>query len=428
MPTSWSDLAGARVGVWGVGVEGHATLRKLAALGLPTPVVVDESPPADIPALSGDSGQEALSHCDVVIKSPGISRYGEQARALVAQGVALVGGLGLWLEEADRERVACITGTKGKSTTTAVAGHLARGLGRSVLVGGNIGVPPWDPDVPQDVDLWVVETSSHQVTDVQTGPAVVALTSLGEDHVDWHGSLETYVRDKLGLATRPGVRRVIADGGSAPLRARADLLGDHVEWVPDHVDTTWAEGLGLLGVHNQRNAEVARRILLALGVEAAADLGRVAAAARGFAGLPSRLRLVADHGGVRYVDDSLSTNVLPTLAAVDAFPGARVALIVGGHDRGIDYAPLAAGLDARADPLLVLTVPENGPRIGALVTRHEVRSCADVEAAVRAGARWAADGGGVVLLAPAAPSFGAYRNYAERSADFARAVTLVTAG
>ncbi|MGH3743616.1 MAG: UDP-N-acetylmuramoyl-L-alanine--D-glutamate ligase [Mycobacteriales bacterium] len=427
MPTSWSDLAGARVGVWGIGVEGRATLGKLAALGRPAPVIVDERPPPDLPALTGEDGQAALSRCDVVIKSPGISRYGEQAKALVAQGVSLVGGLGLWLEDADRDRVACITGTKGKSTTTAVAGHLARGLDRTVLVGGNIGVAPWDPDVPQDVDLWVVETSSHQATDVRTGPAVVGLTSLGEDHLDWHGDLETYVHDKLALATRPGVRHVVADGGSATLRARADLLGDHVEWVPADADTSWAAGLGLLGAHNLHNAEVARRVLVDLGVTEAADLEQAAAAAHGFTGLPSRLRLVADRHGVRYVDDSLSTNVLPTLAAVEAFAGCRVALIVGGHDRGIDYAPLAVGLDARPEPLLVLTLPENGPRIGALVTRHEVRDCPDLASAVRDGARWAAEGGGVVLLAPAAPSFGAYRNYAERSADFARAVALVTA-
>lgn len=426
MPTCWSDLAGARVGVWGLGVEGRATVRKLAALGLSAAVIVDERPPDDLAALSGGEGQAALAGCDVVIKSPGISRYGEQARSLTAQGVSLLGGLGLWLEGADRDRVACITGTKGKSTTTAVAGHLARGLGRSVLVSGNIGVAPWDPDVEQDVDLWVVETSSHQATDVQTGPAVVALTSLGEDHIDWHGDVEQYVRDKLGLATRPGVRHVVADGGSAALRARADLLGDMVEWVPADADTSWAVGLGLLGAHNLHNAEVARRVLLDLGVTEAADLERVAAATAGFSLLASRLRLVADDGGVRYVDDSLSTNVLPTLAAVEAFAGCRVALIVGGHDRGIDYAPLAAGLDDRTDALLVLTLPENGPRIGALVRRHDVRDCPDLEAAVRAASAWAAEGGGVVLLAPAAPSFGVYRNYAERSADFARVVALIT--
>jgi len=416
MPTSWSDLAGRRIGIWGYGVEGHATERKLASLGLAPHAIVDDGIPD---CLAGEEGQRALHACDVVIKSPGISRYAEQCRSLVGDGIPVVGGLGLWLNGQDRSRVACITGTKGKSTTTAVAGHLARGLGRRVVVGGNIGVAPWDPEVEQDADLWLVETSSHQAMDVELGPSVVGVTSLGEDHVDWHHGLESYVRDKLSLATRPGVGTVIADGASAPLVSRSELLGEHVRWVAPEADVSWAKALGLLGAHNLRNAEIARRILVALGVDATVEAATVAA--QGFSGLPSRLRLIAERDGVQYVDDSLSTNVLPTLAAVEAFPGRRLALIVGGHDRGVDYAPLAAGLDARTDPMLVLTLPQNGPRIGAMITGHEVRDCADLGDAVRRGARWAAPDG-VVLLAPAAASFGAYRSYAERSAHFAEIV------
>jgi UDP-N-acetylmuramoylalanine-D-glutamate ligase len=126
---------------------------------------------------------------------------------------------------------------------------------------------------------------------------------------------------------------------------------------------------------------------------------------------------------VAFVDDSLSTNVLPTLAALDAFPGRRLALVVGGHDRGIDYGPLAEGLAAREAPTLVLTVPANGPRIGAAVVGAagpggpEVLDCPDVAAATRAGFDWARPGG-VVLLSPAAPSFGQFRDYAERAAAF----------
>ena len=98
---------------------------------------------------------------------------------------------------------------------------------------------------------------------------------------------------------------------------------------------------------------------------AAADDTRLRAAAAGYQPLPSRLTTVGTAGGVTFVDDSLSTNVLPTLAALDAFPGRRIALIVGGHDRGIDYAPLAAGVVARDAPTYVLTLPDSGPRIRA---------------------------------------------------------------
>ena len=132
------------------------------------------------------------------------------------------------------------------------------------------------------------------------------------------------------------------------------------------------EPLGLPGRHNRRNALIARRCLIALGVPGAADAAALRAAAAGYQPLPSRLTPVGTVGGVTFVDDSLSTNVLPTLAALDAFPGRRIALIVGGHDRGIDYAPLAAAVVTREAPTYVLTLPDSGPRI-----RAQIQAAAD---------------------------------------------------
>ena len=128
--------------------------------------------------------------------------------------------------------------------------------------------------------------------------------------------------------------------------------------------------LGLLGRHNRRNALIARRCLVALGVPEANDDTRLTAAAQDYRHLPSRLAPIGTVEGVTFVDDSLSTNVLPTLAALDSLPGRRVALIVGGHDRGIDYAPLAAGVLARKAPTRVLTLPDSGPRINAEIAAH----------------------------------------------------------
>ena len=158
------------------------------------------------------------------------------------------------------------------------------------------------------------------------------------------------------------------------------------------------EPLGLPGRHNRRNALIARRCLVALGVPGAADAAALRAAAAGYQPLPSRLTPVGTVGGVTFVDDSLSTNVLPTLAALDAFPGRRIALIVGGHDRGIDYAPLAAGVVARDAPTYVLTLPDSGPRIRAQIEAAApaapppapaafagVTDCPDLAAAVAAG-------------------------------------------
>src|ERR1700683_61620 len=340
-------------------------------------------------------------------------------------GSPVVGGLGLWLAEMDLRRVLVVTGTKGKSTTSSLTGHLLTGLGYRCLVGGNIGVVPYDPDQPGDFDYWVIEVSSYQATDLPCSPPVVAVTSLNPDHLDWHGGVEQYYRDKLSACTQPGAELTVANGDSDLLRQHAGLLGPRVEWVSedDDPDADWMAPLGLPGRHNRRNALIARRCLAALGGPGAHADAALRQAAAGSQPRPSRLTTIGTAGGVAFVDDSLSTNVLPTLAALDAFPGRRVALIVGGQDRGIDYVPLAAGVPQRNDPPLVLTLPDSGPRISAAFTAFTVLTantaagtagddgfagvtdCPDLDAAVAAGFEWACPDG-VVLLSPAAPSFG----------------------
>lgn len=438
----WSDLAGARVGVWGVRTEGAANLRRLRAMGV-VPVLVDDDPACatldGLAVLDGAAGGlDALGRCEVVVKSPGISRHGPAVRQLVESGVAVAGGLGLWLHDADRDRVVCVTGTKGKSTTTAIAGHLLTRLGERCLVAGNIGVPPWDPDVPDDWDFWMVETSSFQAMDVARTPPVTAVTSLGPDHLDWHGDVDTYYRDKLSLCSQPGAALTIADGTNEPLRARAGLLGPEIRWVLDGdpaLDGAWVDVLGLCGRHNRRNASIARACLEALGVAAASDEEQLARAATGFTPLEHRLCRLGTVEDVEFVDDGLSTNVLPTLAALETLEGRPVALLVGGQDRGIDYGPLAAALRRRAAPTFVATMPVAGRRIrstieqcSASVDEDEtvgdlvVEEFGDLEAAVRAGFAWARGRAGVVLLSPAAPSFGQFSDYRARGAAFAAAM------
>jgi len=427
---SWSDLPGARVGVWGLGREGHANVRKLRALGV-EPVLVDDHPGDPGVLATGDGGLAALERCDVVVKTPGLSRYRPEVARLNGLGIPVTGGLGLWLAEQDLSRVLCVTGTKGKSTTASVTGHLLTGLGYRCLVGGNIGVVPYDPTEKTDFDYWVIEVSSYQATDLPCTPPVTAVTSLHPDHLDWHGGVEQYYRDKLSMCTQPGADLTVANGDSDLLRQHEKQLGPRVEWVSqdDDPDADWMAPLGLLGRHNRRNALIARRCLAALGVSGASDDKTLRAAASGYQGLPSRLAPIGTVAGVTFVDDSLSTNVLPTLAALDAFPGRRIALIVGGHDRGIDYAPLAAGVLARAAPTLVLTLPDSGPRIRAAIEKTaagiEVTNCPDLDEAVAAGFRWARPDG-VVLLSPAAPSFGRFRDYRDRSEAFAHAVRAIS--
>jgi UDP-N-acetylmuramoylalanine--D-glutamate ligase len=444
--TSWSALANATVGIWGLGVEGTASLHRLQSMGI-EPVLVDDHPassPTEGPAsgtesssdtesssgtevlATGAGGLAALLTCDVVIKSPGISRYRPEVGQLERAGVAVRSGLGLWLEDAPLEHVVCITGSKGKSTTSAIAGHLLTGLGYRTAVGGNIGRPPWEPSPGPAPDYWVIETSSYQIPDLTNGPPIVAVTSLSPDHLDWHGSVERYYADKLSLCTKPGVRLAIADGSNAILRAHTAVLGPHVEWVEAsnrEFAGPWINALGLPGVHNVRNAAIARAVLLALGV----DEARLSAAAAGFAGLPSRCRSLGHIGLVEFVDDSLSTNVLPAQAALEAYGDRPVALLVGGHDRGLDYSALGRTVADRPHPTLVVTMPDNGPRIGSAIRQVAGDTVDVVDAdglgeAVAVACAWARQGG-VVLLSPAAPSFGRFADYQARARAFAEAVS-----
>jgi len=444
---TWSDLRGARTGLWGLGREGHASLRKLRALGV-DPVLVDDNPPQDgirvLPTSRG--GLDALKTCEVVIKTPGISRYRPEADELRAAGVTLAGGLGLWLNDADRDRVVCITGTKGKSTTSAIIGHLLTGLGYKAMVGGNFGAAPYDPEVEGDYDFWVIEVSSYTATDLAVTPPVTAVTSLHPDHLPWHGDVERYYRDKLSACSQPGADLTVANGDSELLRERAGLLGPRIEWVTegDEPGATWPGPLGLPGRHNRRNALIARSVLRALGTAAgnpnlirqAGDDEQLERVAAGFSPLPSRLTTVGVIDGVTFVDDSLSTNVLPTLAALDAFPGRRVALIVGGQDRGIDYRPLADGVFTRDAPTFVLTLPDSGPRITEAFLETErsaaagrasvaVRDCPDLDSAVARAFAWARPQG-IVMLSPAAPSFGHFLDYKDRAAHFTAAMRALS--
>ena len=429
---SWSDLGGQRAAVWGLGTEGRANVRKLRSLGV-EPVLVDDRPEriADEPVLpTAGEGLDAMLACDVVVKTPGISRRRPEVERLEAAGVSVVGGLGLWLQEADLERVVCITGTKGKSTTTSIAAHLAVGLGQRVFAGGNLGSPPYDPDAPTDVDLWIIETSSYQAADVAVSPPVVAVTALAPDHLPWHGDETTYYEEKLSLCHQPGARLTVASAASPLLAEHRDLLGPEVRWISaDTWPPSWAAPLGLRGTHNLVNAGIARACLEALGVPGANDEDALSRAAGGFGALESRLEIVTRVDGVDFVDDSLSTNVLPAIAALDAFADRRVALIAGGQDRDLDYAPLAQALARRSQPTLVLTVYTTGPKIQRAIEDHPSAStvatpCDGLAEAVSRGFDWARPDG-VVLLSPAAASFDAFEDYRHRARVFREAIAAL---
>ncbi len=425
-PTGFADLAGKRVGVFGYGVEGRATVRRLQ--GVSELVVVDDATGLGPEVLvTNEGGLDALLRCDVVLKSPGIPRRRADVLDLELHGVAVTSALNLWLQETDRARVVALTGTKGKSTTTALVTFFLHCVGEDALRLGNIGQPPYDPALDTSKGWLVLEVSSFQCVDLEVAPSVVVVTSLGADHLDWHGSLEKYRDDKLSLTRADGAHRTLVPD-NATFHQIQDQLGGELRYVES--DTTHlAAALGLIGAHNNANVALALAAVESLtGI--AVDDARKAAEKESFRFEPlrSRLTLVAretvNGATLRYVDDGLATSVLPTVAALEAFVDDPLALIAGGFDRGVDYDELADALAARHQPTTLITMGDAGQRLGAALAQRSAltqhRAVNMLEAVQLARASLAH--GGVVLLSPAAPSFDHYRNWEERSDDFTSVV------
>ena len=431
-PTGFADLAGKRVGIFGYGVEGRATRRRLDGVTSDV-VVVDDATSDDRDVLaSHEGGLAALAECDVVLKSPGIPRRRADVLDLERHGVTVTSSLNLWLHEIDRSRVVAITGTKGKSTTTALVTFFLQCLGETATRLGNFGQPPYDPDLDVSHGWLVLEVSSFQCVDIDVAPGLVMVTSLGEDHLDWHGTFEQYRRDKLSLTRAHGDHRTLV-AASATARDAVDQIGGDVSFI-DPDESGLASTLGLLGEHNNANVALALHGV-ALLAERGVDEVRapVFELASSFEPLRGRLTLVAsedlDGATRRYVDDGLATSALPTVAALEVFANEAVALIAGGFDRGVDYAPVARAVAARTAPTVLITMGDAGQRIGDALTQFApgVRQIAvsSMRDAVLE-ARDALRGGGVILLSPGAPSFDQYRNWEARSEDFSAIVHELT--
>ncbi|MFC3550155.1 UDP-N-acetylmuramoyl-L-alanine--D-glutamate ligase [Lysobacter cavernae] len=450
-----SQLDGQRVALWGWGREGraayHAIRARLPALALTVFCSDDEATEA---RALGDAGltvetaatAERLAAFDVVVKSPGISPYRAEAVAAAAQGTRFIGGTALWFAgHADADGIAahtvCVTGTKGKSTTTALLAHLLRAGGHVTALAGNIGLPLLELPVQPVPEFWVIELSSYQTGDVAVSgvrPELAIALNVFPEHLDWHGSHERYVEDKLRLLTQARPRMAVLNANDPRLAAlvlpdsqvhwfgradgwhlREDALYRGDEFVMD------TRALPLPGRHNRGNLCAVLTAIEALGLDAVS----LASHAASFRPLPHRLQRLGTRDGIDYVNDSISTTPHASLAALDCFAGRRVAILIGGHDRGLPWEDFAAAMREHA-PMAVVTmghgVPsQNGPRIHALLAPvaaqvgfglSEATDLADAMAQARA----ALGGDGVVLLSPGAPSFGVYRDYVARGRHFAQ--------
>jgi UDP-N-acetylmuramoyl-L-alanine---L-glutamate ligase len=439
-----AEIAAQRVAVWGLGREGRAAIAFLRQHHPSLPILVlNDAADAGAPATLGagieyafgaDRIARALENVDILVKSPGVSLYRKEIQSARSAGTEVTSLLNLWFAERLDLTTICVTGTKGKSTTASLIAHILTRLGCRVALVGNIGIPITAVD-SATADVAVIEISSYQAADFDGLCDVAVLTSLYPEHIDWHLSVDNYFRDKINLLNRSRRRIIhrataeIVERLTAGLAARPDFFDDEdgilccgTEMLDGRTSIGQVRNPYLARPHNRSNLCAALTVAKALDLDPAAALD----AAAGFGGLPHRQQELGEIAGVLFVDDSISTIPESTLAALTVYAGRDITVILGGHDRGIDYGGLVEKAVMGAAKA-VICLGNSGERIHSLARevagRQENVTCqiryAKSMGEAVAYARQVTPPGGVVLLSPAAPSYGDYRDYIERGRDFA---------
>jgi UDP-N-acetylmuramoyl-L-alanine---L-glutamate ligase len=445
-----ADLGAARVAIWGLGREGRAAIRFLRERHPNLPLLLlddaeDAKAPPEFEGIDCAFGAKAIGHVlddlDVIVKSPGVSLYRREMATACSNGTKITSLLNLWFAERAEVATICVTGSKGKSTTASLIAHILGKLDRKVALVGNIGVPITEIDLAV-AQYAIIEVSSYQAADFDGTCDLAVLTSLFPEHIDWHCTLSAYYHDKLNLLrhSRQAIvnrQAEFAFGDFAQTSSRcASFFNDEsgIHWRGSDI-FDGGKRVGevrnryLVRPHNMSNLCAALTVAKLVGIESNAALD----AAHEFDGLPHRQQELGEIGGVLFVDDSISTAPESTIAALSVYGGRDITVIVGGYDRGIDYSKLVSTL-AQGAARTVVCLGASGERIYGGLLCAEKGSPETVLRAYRARsmedavahAKHMTPAGGVVLLSPAAPSYGYYRDFAERGRDFAAKTGLVT--
>jgi UDP-N-acetylmuramoylalanine--D-glutamate ligase len=363
---------------------------------------------AGVEVVLGAGDPELLDGMDLLVKSPGVPADAPLVTA------ARERGLTVWSEVELGSRLLSnpilgVTGTNGKTTTSELLGAVFRAAGEPVAVAGNVGRPLTGLDGAIAEDAWIVcELSSFQLEDIEDfRPRVAVLLNLTPDHLDRHASLEDYRAAKLRIfknQTPDDVAVVPRGFGEIPGSGR------RVEFAAD--DALPAEPL-VPGEHNRENAAAATAAARAAGISDKA----IAEALREFEGVPHRLELVREVGGVRFVNDSKATNPEAAERALSAYPPG-VRLILGGSRKKSSYAGLAREAAARGVAKAYL-IGEAADEIAEALADAGVRfaDSMTLDQAVR-DAFADAESGEVVLLSPACASYDQFRDFEERGERF----------
>jgi len=436
----FDELRNKQVAVWGFGREGKTFVQLWKKCCPNKPLaVIDENPQNDVANFNTQNLQlfkdakSAINNFEVIVKSPGISCY--RPEITTAKDTKFTSLVDLWLSENTNTPVIAVTGSKGKSTTASLIYHLLKSQGVKVFLAGNVGIPLFEQEV-QPNSTWVLELSSYQAHDVKTPIQLAVLTNLYPEHCDWHGSVEQYYQDKLNIFKQQNRSNFGIINGQDPntnryLQEIKCPIFYNTPTTIHYQDGYFYQGKKqlfprnvspLLGTHNAINICAALTALSAYGTKPI----NCAESLKSFSGLPHRLQYVATINDVVYIDDSISTIPQAALAALAAFPSRKITLLLGGQQRAQEWDKFAKEI-SNNPPYAIITMPDNGADI--LKALKEVNpqgtllfETSNLEQAV-AKAKEITPKSGVVILSPAAPSYGKFKNFEERGEAFKNYVT-----
>jgi UDP-N-acetylmuramoylalanine--D-glutamate ligase len=434
------ELDGRKVVVIGMARSGVAAVRLLLTKGAIVRAV-DEKPIGEVQGITVEPQTEAaFRDADLVVISPGVPVDLDVLAAVRTRGIPVIGELEL-ASPFLKGRTIGVTGTNGKTTTTALTGHILRESGIACQVGGNIGTPPAAMIETSRTDQWnVLELSSFQLETIRTFRApIAACLNVTQNHLDRHHTFENYKNAKARLFETQRVEdwavlnaddRVTVEFAARTPATVAWFSGTHP------VSGAWLDGdtirledaellnvrdLHLRGRHNYENVMAAAL----MAKRAGAQPSRIARAAATFAPVEHRLELVQEIGGVAYYNDSKATSVDATLKAMDAFPGG-LWIILGGKDKDSDYTLLRDPLRAKAKAALL--IGSAAQKIASEIADATlVVQCGTLAAAVQQASRVASPGD-TVLLAPACASFDQFENFEQRGRVFKELVHALAEG
>jgi len=403
-----NEFQGKKIAMLGLGTNNRHLAQYLTSVGVEFDVFENWTSPADL--------MGKLTSYDIIFRTPGLPFLTPAIQEAVNAGVEVSSQTKLFFKLCPAKIIG-VTGTKGKGTTSSLIAEILKSAGRKVWLAGNIGRDPFEfLSQIKASDSVVMELSSFQLQDLKQSPHIAVLLNITPDHLNHHAGMEEYVQAKTSIIKYQTAEDFAVIHPSLPETVKNLGSGQKTIFAPQDF-VSWERRL--IGIHNLDNIAAAVTATRLAGVSEEVIQSTVAT----FNSLPHRLSFVREVNGIDFIDDGFSTNVEPTIAAIESINKPQV-LIIGGHDKGLDFTTVGQKIKASAKVKAVVVIGQmtdkilttlsgfNGKILTGAVNMEEILAQALSIATV----------GDAVVFSPGTSSFGMFKNEYDRAEQFVNVV------